>query len=108
MNTLEIAVLAASASTAISVAALLFLSLKLRRLRAPAAKTAKSALDQRVLLDFAKVAVAGAEARYGEKNGPDKARFARQAVMDHAAAIGTPCTGIQADALIHAALAAIQ
>lgn len=60
--------------------------------------------DQAVLHEFAKVAVEAAEARYGAKSGQDKARFARQSVMDHAAAIGCPCTGIQADALIHSHL----
>lgn len=98
----------------VTVAGFVLLGLRLRRPKSPTVaqlvaanpteSVAAAVKSQRILEEFAAVAVEAAEERYGKKNGQDKARFARQAVLDHAAAIGVPCTGIQADALVHSAL----
>lgn len=53
----------------------------------------------------ARAAVRGAEQRYGPGNGADKARFAREAVLEHARAVNHYVSPAWVDALVHQAVA---
>lgn len=68
-------------------------------------RSARPRKKAQLLEDAALNAVRAAEERYGSGNGQDKARYARQSVLDAAALQRIKVTPARADALVHQALA---
>lgn len=71
-------------------------------------RSARPRKKAQLLEDAARTAVLGAEQRYGKANGQDKARLARQSLLDAAALQRIKLTPARADVLIHQALAEVK
>ena len=68
-------------------------------------RSARPRKKAQILEDAARAAVLGAEQRYNKASGQDKARLARQSLLDAAALQRIKLTPARADALVHQALA---
>lgn len=68
-------------------------------------RAARPRKKAQILEDAARVAVLGAEQRYGKASGQDKARLARQSLLDAANLQKIKLSPARADVLIHEALA---